>query len=131
MLGGTGPRSLALAARLGDGNLFGTAMPVGDVEASCRIVRATVGEAAHPVVTTVVVATGHGAQERVDRELPHWGRAPGEDAGVAGNADEVAAYLRRLAAVGVTSAVVHPTRDEPDLPGLLRFVGEQVRPLLG
>ena len=118
----------ALAARI-TGTL-GTAMPVRDVEASCRIVRATVGDAPHPVVASVVVATGHGGQERVDGELPHWGTGPGEDAGVAGNADEVATYLRRLAAAGVTSVAVHPTRDEPDLPGLLPFVGEQVRPLL-
>ena len=50
--------------------------------------------------------------------------------GVAGPADVVAGYLRSLTDAGVTTVVVEPTVDEPDLPGLVRFLGTEVRPLL-
>ncbi len=130
VLGGVGPRSLAQAARLGDGNLLGTAMTEEEVRAACDAVRAARDGDPHPVVVSVIVATGPDAQERVDREVPHWGRAPGEGAAVAGDAATVAAAFRRLGDAGVTSVAVHPTRDEPDLAGLLRFLGREVRPLL-
>jgi alkanesulfonate monooxygenase SsuD/methylene tetrahydromethanopterin reductase-like flavin-dependent oxidoreductase (luciferase family) len=130
VLGGVGPRSLALAARLGDGNLLGTAMTEDEVREACAAVRAARDGEPHPVGATVIAATGPGAQERVDREVPHWGRTPGEGAAVAGDAATLAGALRRLGDAGVTSVAVHPTRDEPDLAGFLRFLGREVRPLL-
>ncbi|NAZ88683.1 LLM class flavin-dependent oxidoreductase [Kineococcus indalonis] len=130
LLGGVGPRSLALAGRLGDGTLLGTAMTEDEVRDSCAIALSAAGGGSHPIAVNVVVATGAGAQERVDREVPLWGRPAGEGIGVAGDAATVAAALRRLGAVGVTSVAVHPTGDEPDLPGLVRFLGREVRPLL-
>jgi alkanesulfonate monooxygenase SsuD/methylene tetrahydromethanopterin reductase-like flavin-dependent oxidoreductase (luciferase family) len=130
MLGGAGPRSLALAAQLGDGNLLGTAMSEEQVRDACAVIRASAVRAEHPVFGTQIVTTGPGARERLDRELPLWGKAPGEDVGVAGDAAEIAASLLRLGEFGVTSVAVHPTADEPDLLGFVRFLGEQVRPLL-
>jgi alkanesulfonate monooxygenase SsuD/methylene tetrahydromethanopterin reductase-like flavin-dependent oxidoreductase (luciferase family) len=130
VLGGVGPRSLALAARLGDANLLGTAMTEDEVRDACAAVRAARDGEPHPVVATVIAATGPGAQERVDRELPRWGRAPGQGVGVAGDAATLAAAFRRLGDAGVTSVTVHPTADEPDLAGLLTVLGREVRPLL-
>ena len=130
MLGGSGPKSLALAARLGDGNLLGTAMTPDEVRAACALIRAAAGVAPHAIVATQIITTGQGAQERLDRELPLWGKSAGQDAGVAGDAATIAASLRGLALEGVTSVTLHPTTDEPDLAGLLRMLGEQVRPLL-
>ena len=130
LLGGTGPRSLALAGRLGGGTLLATAMTEEDVRSSCETVFAARNGARHPVVVTVIVATGHGARERVDREVPRWGRRADEGIGLAGDAEEIAAGLRRLAEFGITSVVVQPTRDEPDLTGLVHLLGREVRPLL-
>jgi 5,10-methylenetetrahydromethanopterin reductase len=130
MLGGAGPRSLALAARVGDGNLLGTAMTVDEVRDACAVIRTTTGGRLHPVVATQIAATGPGARERLDRELPFWGRAAGQDAGIAGDAAAIAESLRRLGSLGVTSVAVQPTADEPDLPGFIRFLGAEVRPLL-
>jgi hypothetical protein len=49
---------------------------------------------------------------------------------VAGDAAAIAAALRRLGDLGVTSVCVQPTEDEPDLLGFARFLGRQVKPLL-
>jgi 5,10-methylenetetrahydromethanopterin reductase len=130
MLGGAGPKSLALAARLGDGNLLGTAMTDDELRAACEIIASAWPGGAKPIVATQIVATGAGAQQRLDDELPYWGKPAGAAAGVAGDAAEVAASLRRWAAAGVTSVSVQPTRDEPDLPRFLRFLGDEVRALL-
>jgi len=130
LVGGTGPRSLSLAGRLGDGTLLGTAMTEDDVRSSCETVFAARDGARHPVVVTAIAATGPGARERVDREVPRWGRRADEGIGLSGDAEEIAAGLRRLAAFGITSVVVQPTVDEPDLTGFVRFLGREVRPLL-
>jgi 5,10-methylenetetrahydromethanopterin reductase len=134
MIGGTGPRTIALAARLGDGNLLPAAMTDEEVGATVAIIRTSLADrprsASHEVVATQLVATGEGAQERIDTEVPNWGRPPGMGIGAAGDADAVAGTLRRLMGAGVTSVVVQPTQDEPDLGGLIEFVGRQVKPLL-
>ncbi|NIZ89686.1 LLM class flavin-dependent oxidoreductase [Kineococcus rubinsiae] len=130
LVGGTGPKSLALAGRLGDGTLLATAMTEEDVRSSCETVFAARDGVRHPVVVTVIVATGPGARERVDREVPRWGRRADEGIGLAGDAEEIAAGLQRLAELGITSVVAQPTRDEPDLDGLVHLLGREVRPLL-
>jgi len=134
MSGGTGPRTIALAASLTDGNLLPAAMTDEEVRRTVEIVRTSLadrpGPASHEVVATQIVATGPRAQERVDAEVPNWGKSPGTGIGAAGDPEAVAASLRRLLGLGVTSVVVQPTQDEPDLPGLIEFVGREVGPLL-
>lgn len=129
MLGGAGPKTLALAARLGDGVLLGNALTNSEVDDSCATISAA-WAGPRPIVATQIAATGPGAQERLDRELPFWGKPAGSAAGVAGDAATIAASLRRWGEAGVTSVVIQPTRDEPDLTGFLHFLGRQVRPLL-
>jgi alkanesulfonate monooxygenase SsuD/methylene tetrahydromethanopterin reductase-like flavin-dependent oxidoreductase (luciferase family) len=130
MLGGVGPKSLMLAARLGDGNLLGGTLTPDEVREACAVIRSAAGDGPHAIVATQIIATGAGAQERLDRELPLWDRAAGQDIGVAGDAAAIAESLRGLAYEGVTSVVLQPTADEPDLEGLMRVLTEQVRPLV-
>ena len=63
-------------------------------------------------------------------ELPTWGKSAGEGVGVAGDAATIAGSIRHLADLGCTNVAIQPTEDEPDLDGLVRFLGEEVRPLL-
>lgn len=130
MLGGAGPKSLRLAAELGDGNLLGAALTDDEIAAACRLIATHARAPQHAVVATHLVATGDGAQDRLDRELPRWGKPPGLGIGVAGDAHAVAESLRRLTRYGVTSVAVQPTQDEPDLEGLIAFLGQEVKPLL-
>ena len=38
--------------------------------------------------------------------------------------------MRRLAGLGVTSVCFQPTADEPDTEEFIRFLGQEVRPLV-
>ena len=129
MLGGAGPKSIRLAARLGDGNLLTCALTEDEVRSAAELIARERG-GGHPIVATQIVATGEGAAERLAAEIPRWGRPADLGIGVAGDAGTIAASIRRLADVGATSVVVQPTEDEPDLDGFIRFIGTEVGPLL-
>ena len=133
MVGGSGPRSVALAAQLGDGNLLTNALTepqVAEIVAAARSARRSAG-VTEPIEIAVaqLAATGPDARTRVDRELPLWGGELGGGAGVAGDAEAIAASARRHATLGVTRFGLQPTADEPDLPGLIDFLGREVAPL--
>jgi 5,10-methylenetetrahydromethanopterin reductase len=42
----------------------------------------------------------------------------------------VAAAIREMGDLGVTTVIIQPTEDEPDLDGFIRFLGAEVKPLL-
>lgn len=129
MIGGRGPVTLRLAAELGDGVLLANALSVDEiVEASAIAGQGT------PLVVTVIAATGEGAAERVGADLLSWrtDADPGSQryAIVGGDAFTIATFLNELGALGVTSVAIEAARDEPDVDGLIAFLGREVRPLL-
>jgi alkanesulfonate monooxygenase SsuD/methylene tetrahydromethanopterin reductase-like flavin-dependent oxidoreductase (luciferase family) len=136
MIGGSGPKSIALAAEFGDGNLFTNALTDDQVrEQVAAVIKAKqaagLPDADHPEVGVAeIVATGPDAQQRLDAELQIWQAEAGKGIGVAGDAETVAESARRYASFGITSYGVQPTADEPDLEGFIRFIGEQVKPLV-
>jgi len=132
MLGGSGPKSLALTAELGDGTLLTNALTEAEIAAVAQSVAATAGTAPgrRPLVANQIAATGADAALRVEQELPRWGRTVEPGLGVAGDAATLAACARRHRAVGVTTLVFQPTADEPDLAGFVRFLGTEVKPLV-
>ncbi len=130
LLGGSGPKSLALCGELGDGTILASPLSTNEVGAAAKMSHEAAGTDDHPVVASLITATGPGAQERVDAEIPRWFREAGPELGAAGDARTIAEAIRSLAAVGCTSVVIQPTEDEPDLDGLIRFIGAEVKPLL-
>jgi 5,10-methylenetetrahydromethanopterin reductase len=147
LLGGTGPKSLQLAGELGDGTLLAAALTDDEVQAACTLITkanaggsvsgsgsgstgASASTMVHDIVATQIAATGPDAQERVDAEVPRWGKEAGQGIGVAGDAAAIAESVRRLASFGITSVAIQPTEDEPDLEGFVGFLGREVRPLL-
>jgi alkanesulfonate monooxygenase SsuD/methylene tetrahydromethanopterin reductase-like flavin-dependent oxidoreductase (luciferase family) len=131
MLGGAGPKSLALAARLGDGNLLVNALSLDELRGVAELVASERRSDDHAIVATVIAATGKGAAERLACEIPRWGRPADLGVGVAGDAATVAAVIREIGQVGISSVIIQPTEDEPDLEGFIRFLGAEVKPLLG
>jgi 5,10-methylenetetrahydromethanopterin reductase len=130
LLGGAGPRSLALSGELGDGSMLTSTLRADEIEAAVRTIRAAAGAKRHPVVGSLIAATGFGARERVDAELPRWGRMPEPGLGVAGDAAAIADGIRTLAGLGCSTVTIQPTEDEPSLDDFVRFLGQEVRPLL-
>lgn len=132
-LGGSGPRTLALAGELGDGLILTNALTPEDVRGAAAVAReggAGPGFDVHATLIAATGPTGPDAQARVDRELPVWGAEPGRGIGAAGDAHAVAAGVLALAEAGATAVAVQPTADEPDVETFVRFLGHEVAPLL-
>lgn len=135
MLGGGGPKSLALTGELGDGSMLTNALTDAEIADAADLIRSAVrarrgvGDA-HPIVATIIAATGPNAQQRLDAELRTWGAAAGRGIGAGGSAHVIAQAIRRYAAAGASTVVVQATEDEPDLEGFIAFLGREVRPLL-
>jgi alkanesulfonate monooxygenase SsuD/methylene tetrahydromethanopterin reductase-like flavin-dependent oxidoreductase (luciferase family) len=130
MLGGAGPKSLALAARLGDGNLLAGALTEEEISSACAVIAEHRTTETHPVVATIIAATGPDAEARLVGERPRWFKPADALIGVAGDAATIAAGIHRLAGFGVTSVCIQPTEDEPDLEAFAQFLGSEVKPLL-
>ena len=65
------------------------------------------------------------------KEAARWNQtaAPAE-VGVSGSAAAIADAAQSLVGQGVTSVVIQPTGDEPDLESFIHFLGAEVKPLL-
>lgn len=134
MVGGVGPKTVALAGRRSDGLLTTAALSDTELtqqrDVAIRARRDAGRKGDFEVVHTVIVTTGPGAQDRLDRETRLWGKEPSPTLGAAGTAEQVAARIREVAAAGATTVVAQPAADEPDVGELVAFLGGQVRPLL-
>ncbi|MGH3727689.1 MAG: LLM class flavin-dependent oxidoreductase [Micromonosporaceae bacterium] len=133
--GATGPRSLRLAGEVADGTILTASTSPDGVREARRLLdqgrEAAARTERHPVVVYLLAATGPGAVERVAAEQRSHPGGPVPDTGVAGDADTVAEAVRRWAEAGADTVVLQPTVDDPDPAGFVRFVAEQVRPLVG
>ncbi len=134
-LGGGGPKTLALCGELGDGTLLTSNLTRGQYRQSCETTLAAVpaGRASgrrHDILGSYITTTGPDARERALRELAVWGKDADPELVAAGDAESVAAKYRALAEYGVTAVAAQPTADEPDIDGLVAFLGQEVRPQL-
>ncbi|MEU0202655.1 MULTISPECIES: LLM class flavin-dependent oxidoreductase [unclassified Streptomyces] len=135
LAGATGPRSLRLTGEAADGTILTAATNAEGVREALQLIRegreaAGRGDGPHPVVVYLLAATGPDADERLRAELVAEGLESVPDLGVAGDAAAVAKAVERLAEAGADTVVLQPTGDEPDPEGFVRFVAEEVRPLV-
>ncbi|GAA4896855.1 LLM class flavin-dependent oxidoreductase [Streptomonospora salina] len=135
LAGARGPRTVRLSGSGADGTVLDCAAGPDDVRRARRLIdegRAQAGRTGdHRVVSYIVAATGPGADERLAAELDTEAIASVPDVAVSGDADAVAAAVRRRAEAGAHTVVLQPTSDEPDPEGFVRFAAEEVRPLIG
>ena len=119
LIGGRGPKTLALAAELADGLVL-------DAGTAPDTVRRALAAAPHPaeIVVYLPCGTGPGSTERIQRELPP-AAPPAVAAGLAavGSAAEVASTIRAFAAAGATTVVLQPAGDDPDVAAVIRLAG--------
>jgi alkanesulfonate monooxygenase SsuD/methylene tetrahydromethanopterin reductase-like flavin-dependent oxidoreductase (luciferase family) len=134
LAGATGPRTLALTGARADGTLLTASTSPDGVRQARRIIEEARAEAGrsgpHQVVVYLLAATGPDAAARLRAELTAEGLGSAPDVGVAGDAGAVAKAVQRMAEAGADTVVLQPTADEPDMEGFLRFVAEEVRPLV-
>ncbi|MFM9631819.1 LLM class flavin-dependent oxidoreductase [Streptomyces galilaeus] len=135
LVGGIGPRTLRLSGEVADGTVLNEAFSPEGVREARKLVRegrAAAGRDAdsHKLVVYLFAATGEDAAARLQRELVTTGLTDVPGLGVAGGAAEVADRVQRYAEAGADMVVLLPTADEPDPEGFIRFVGDDVRPLV-
>ena len=63
-------------------------------------------------------------------DVAGWRAGPIDGIGIGGSAVQIAESVNHLVELGVTTVVIEPTKDEPDLLPFIRFLGTEVRPLL-
>jgi alkanesulfonate monooxygenase SsuD/methylene tetrahydromethanopterin reductase-like flavin-dependent oxidoreductase (luciferase family) len=117
LVGGRGPRTLALAGEVSDGVVLDEGIDPAEVGRRVALAR---GGASGPfeVVVYVPAGAGAGARARMDAEARAWGSPPPLDPAL-GSPQDVAAVLRRFVAAGATSVVLQPAGDEPDVAGVV------------
>ncbi|MFH0521426.1 LLM class flavin-dependent oxidoreductase [Streptomyces sp. M41] len=134
--GVTGRRSLRLSGALADGTLLTASSTAEDVRRARQLIeegRESTGRAGaerHQVVVYLLTATGADGPTRLQAELAAEGLGSVQGLGAAGDAGAVAKAVQRLADAGADTVVLQPTGDEPDPEGFVRFVAEEVRPLV-
>ena len=134
LVGAVGPRTLRLSGALADG----TILVAGSTPDTVRAARATIDEGRdrsgrtepHRLVVYLHAATGPDGAARMAAERQRWGYASTVDIGVAGGAEAMARTIARWAEAGADSVVLQPTADDPDPEGFVRFVAQEVRPLV-
>jgi alkanesulfonate monooxygenase SsuD/methylene tetrahydromethanopterin reductase-like flavin-dependent oxidoreductase (luciferase family) len=134
LVGAVGPKTVELTGEVADGTVLTGGTTPDEVRAALLAVdrgRATAARTGpHHVTVYLIAATGADAEERVQRELAAWSLDPETDVAVAGDAAAVAGGVRRWAEAGADTVVIQPTGDEPDVEGLIRFVTDEVKPLV-
>jgi alkanesulfonate monooxygenase SsuD/methylene tetrahydromethanopterin reductase-like flavin-dependent oxidoreductase (luciferase family) len=132
--GVTGPRSLRLSGEAADGTLLTSATSADGVRQARRLIdegRAAAGRTdPHELIVYLHAATGPDAAAALQAELRHEYGTERPDLGVAGDAAAFAETAARLSAAGADTVVFQPTLDEPDLETFIRFVTDEVRPLV-
>jgi alkanesulfonate monooxygenase SsuD/methylene tetrahydromethanopterin reductase-like flavin-dependent oxidoreductase (luciferase family) len=134
LIAATGPKTLRLSGELADG----TVLSGGTTPEDVRSARALIDEGResggrtdeHQVVVYVLAGTGPGAQSRIEAELAGGDLDPSADIAVSGDAAAVAEGAQRWVDCGADVVVLQPTADDPDPEGFMRFVAQEVRPLL-
>jgi alkanesulfonate monooxygenase SsuD/methylene tetrahydromethanopterin reductase-like flavin-dependent oxidoreductase (luciferase family) len=137
LAGATGPRSLRLSGEVADGTILTAGTPPEGVRKARQLIdegrksaSRTDIDVPHKVLVYLLTATGPDAAARLRAELETEGLASVPDLGVAGNAATVAQAVERLADAGADTVILQPTADEPDPEGFVRFVAQDVRPLV-
>jgi alkanesulfonate monooxygenase SsuD/methylene tetrahydromethanopterin reductase-like flavin-dependent oxidoreductase (luciferase family) len=130
-VGGVGPRTVALAGELGDGLIMTGGNSIDDLVAARQVVDSSRGDRPGRCRITAPVVTTPGAdgEQRFRTEMQHWGHDPDLDAGAYGDAEAIAATVRRWAAAGADTVVLQPTAEEEPV-AFARFAGTEVRPLI-
>lgn len=132
-VGAVGPRTFELAGEVADGTVLTAGTSPAQLAERRRLVLQASERAGrtdgHRFTVYVLATADRSAIPRLEAEVPDEPDADGPQ-WVAGDAGEVAAAVEEWAAAGADAVVLQPGADEPDPSGFVRFVAEEVAPLM-
>lgn len=114
VLGAGGPKTLQLAGELGDATILTAATTLDGLRAAREILGP-----GNRVICFVQTAFGPGSEQRIS-----------EAGGICGDAAAIAAGVARVVEAGADAVILEPTPDGQDPVEFVRFVAQQVRPLV-
>ncbi|MGL4178523.1 MAG: LLM class flavin-dependent oxidoreductase [Dermatophilaceae bacterium] len=142
LVGGRGPKTLALAGALADGVVLdtGTTPDVvrqalehvargrvddadGDAPSGAGLETHSPDDGSFRVVVFLPAGMDAGQEERVRADVAAFGIPTGAASVAGGGVDGVAARVAELAAAGATTVCLQPAGDEPDLPAYIEAAG--------
>jgi alkanesulfonate monooxygenase SsuD/methylene tetrahydromethanopterin reductase-like flavin-dependent oxidoreductase (luciferase family) len=125
LVGARGPKTIALAGAHADGVILDAGITLDGVR---RAVITAAAVRPHEIVVYLPCASGPGASERVEAELPASSLPLAERAAV-GTAAQVADVVHSFAEAGATTVILQPTADDPDVAATIQLAA-QARSLL-
>jgi alkanesulfonate monooxygenase SsuD/methylene tetrahydromethanopterin reductase-like flavin-dependent oxidoreductase (luciferase family) len=129
-VGGIKPRTVALAGELADGLILTGGSTLDEVRSARAVYDDARAGRPGRVTVYLIAVTGSRAAERFAADVEGWGLDPAREVGVTGDAAVIADAVQRWAAAGADAVVLQPAATD-DPVAYARFVGEEVRPLLG
>lgn len=130
MIGGEGPKTLALAATSGAGTMLTSALTEHEIGSSIAVVREANDDAGHEIIAHLMVTRGPDAARLLAEELAQWPEGRQQAGIAASDPADVASAIGRLGRAGVTTVLIHGVGAEPDPVGLVRWIGTEVVPLV-
>ncbi len=131
LVGATGPKMLALSGAAADGTILVAHTSPDRVRWAREQIDGGRGEAGrtdpHPIVLYALAATGADALPRAAKEAPS---ASDEAHVLSGDAAAFASDIRAWSDAGADAVILQPLADETDIEGFIRFVADQVVPLV-
>lgn len=114
VLAAGGPKTLQLVAELGDATILTAATTLDGIRAAREVLGPD-----NRLICFVQIATGPDAARRIT-----------EAGGLAGDAEAIAAGVRRVVEAGADAVILEPTPDAPDPVAFVRSVAREVRRLV-
>jgi 5,10-methylenetetrahydromethanopterin reductase len=130
VIGGEGPKTLALAATSGAGTMLTSALTEHEIASSIAVIRDTNADAVHEIIAHLMVTRGPDASSLLAAELAEWPEGRQAAGIAASDPGEVASAIDRLGEAGVTTVLIHGVGAEPDPVGLVSWIGREVAPLV-
>lgn len=128
LIGGAGPKTLALAGTLADGVLLDCQHTASSSRTALRHVdrQDHLNPSTFRRVMYIACAPGPLAVERLAAEARHWNVTPAQEFGVGGSAGDIGAAVGPYRAAGLDTIVLQPIGQEADAADLLTAAAELV-----
>jgi alkanesulfonate monooxygenase SsuD/methylene tetrahydromethanopterin reductase-like flavin-dependent oxidoreductase (luciferase family) len=114
LIGGRGPKTLAVAGEVSDGLVLDAGITPALVQAAIASATTPDGKTPREVITYVHCGSGPDAFERLGSEAGYYGPLASE-AAATGSPEEVTATIQAYARAGATTVALQPAGDDPDV----------------